>query len=281
MKRFLYATFLSTIFTINLSHGYSKKLTAIVDKIAKINEVQGEYIGFAGVESENYSNFKQLQKVATTEELVRLTENENAAVACYAGWALVDKAYPDLKTILQKFIQQNRQVETLDGCIGSQSDIASELYHRYWNSVDLSKRAADKTLLQLDSVVLFSKSANWLLLVRAMENRVYTAPFKVQIAVLAFEQERREAIFYLCKWYRAEYIDKIKPALVNYLNKTNFKRTGTTDYYKTIQELFQFNDTEIKKAIIAKMQQDRHWELQKERFSYLLRDNYVFNIDSE
>jgi hypothetical protein len=269
------------VFAVNLSFGQTKKLTAIVERIAKINEVQEEHVGFAGTESENYKNFKQLKEIATTEELVQLTDNKNATVACYSSWALVDRAYPDLKTIFQKYTLQDRQVETFSGCIKSQDNISSELYHRYWNSVNISKRPEDKILLELDSIVIFSKNPYLLLLNRAMENRVYVEPYKSQISILAFEQGQREAIFYLCNWHKAEYADKIKTALVKYLNETEFKNTGTTDYYKTVEELFKFNDPEIRKAIIAKMKKDRHWEMEKERFKYLLSDNYIYNIDSE
>jgi hypothetical protein len=272
---------MATLLGVNISFGQTKKLTELIDQIAKINEVQQEHVGLAGSESENYKNFKQLKEIATTEELIRLTDNKNVTVACYASWALADNSYPDLKTIFQKFISQDKQVETFSGCNKSEDNISSELYHRYWNSVNISKRPTDKILLELDSIVIFSKKPDWLLLNRAMENRVYVEPYKTQISILAFEQGQWEAIFYLCNWHKAEYADEIKTALVKYLNETEFKNTGTTDYYKTVEELFKFNDPEIRKAIIAKMKKDRHWEMEKGRFNYLLSDNYIYNIDSE
>lgn len=281
MKQLTNIFFLVTLLGVNLSFGQSKKLTTIVEQIAKINEVQEEHVGFAGTESENYINFKQLKEIATTEELVQLTDYKNATVACYASWALADKSYPDLKTIFQKFISQDKQVETFSGCIKSQDNISSELYHRHWNSVDDTKRPTDKILLELDSIVIYSKTPYWLLLNRAMENRIYQEPYKSQISILAFNNGYKQAILYLCNWHKAEYADKIKTALLKYLNETEFKNTGTTDYYKTVEELFKFNDPEIRKAIIAKMKKDRHWEMEKERFKYLFSDNYIYNIDNE
>ncbi|TAF10872.1 MAG: hypothetical protein EAZ75_05055 [Flavobacteriia bacterium] len=277
-KRILLATL---VLSVNLSFGQSRKLTAIVEKIAKINEVQEEQVGFAGSESENYKNFKQLKEIATTEELIQLTDNKNATVACYASWALADNAYPDLKAIFQKFVLQDKEVVTFSGCIVSENNISSELYHRYWNKVDVSKRPNDKILLELDRIVIFSKKPYWLLLNRALENRIYAEPYKTQISILAFEQGQREAIFYLSNWHKAEFVDRIKIALVKYLNETEFKNTGTTDYYKTVEELFKFNDLEIREVIIAKMKKDRHWEMGKVRFEILLSDNYIYDIDSE
>jgi hypothetical protein len=281
MKLITNIIFIATLLSVNISFGQKKKLTVLVDQIAKINEVQQEHVGFAGSESENYKNFMQLKEIATTEELVLLTDNKNATVACYASWALADNAYSDLKTIFHKFVIQDKQVGTFRGCIKSQDNISSELYHRYWNYVNISKRPTDKILLELDSIVIFSKKPYWLLLNRAMENSVYAEPYKKQISILAFEQGQREAIFYLCNWHKAEYADKIKTSLVKYLNETEFKNTGITEYYRTVEELFKFNDPEIRKAIIAKMKRDRHWEMGKERFKYLLSDNNIYNIDRE
>ena len=266
---------------VNISFGQTKKLTVIVDSIAQINEVQQEHIGIAGTEGENYKNFEQLKEIATTDELVQLTDNKNATVACYASWALADNSYSDLKIIFQKFIKKDRKVETFSGCIKSQDNISVELYHRYWNSIDKDKRPTDKILMQLDSIILYSENPNWLLLDRALENRIYQEPFKTRISILAFEKGKEEVIFYLCNWYKAEYVNELKKSLVQYLKKTNFKDTGTTDYYKTVEELFKFNDPEIRKIVIAKMKKDRFWENEKERFKYLLEDNYIYNIDTE
>jgi len=281
MKILTCITIFATLLCVNSSSGQTKQLSVLVDKIVKLNEVQYEHVGIAGSKSENYKNFLKLKEIATTDELVHLTDNENATVACYASWALADKQYPDLKTIFQKFILNDKEVKTFNGCIKSQDNISSELYHRYWNSVDITKRPTDKTLLDIDSVIIFSKNPYWLLASRAMDNRIYQEPYKSQISVLAFEKGCKEAVLYLCNWHKAEYSEKIKTALLKYLLNTDFKKTGTTDYYSTVEELFKFKDPEIRKAIITKMKKDRHWEMEKERFNYLLQDNCIFNIDDE
>jgi hypothetical protein len=306
MKKLTIIIFLSTLLSCNISCGPAKnsdnlkesptkktisnsvifqetpkKLTTLVDRIVKINEVQYEHIGVAGTASENYKNFKHLEEIATTDELVELTNNKNATVACYASWALADKSYSNLKSIFNKFLIQDRQVQSFNGCDQYLANISFEIYHRYWNNLDDEKKSTDKILTQLDSIIIFSKKPYWLLLRRALENRVYVEPYKTQISILAFEQGQREAIFYLCTWHKAEYADKIKTSLVKYLNETEFKNTGTTDYYNTVEELFKFNDPEIRKAIIAKMKKDRHWEMEKGRFKYLLEDNYIYDIDNE
>jgi len=273
--------FIINFVSFNISFSQSKNLTIVVERIVKINEVQSEFVGIGGEKSENYQNFIQLYEIASTEELIHLTDNENSTVACYASWALADKSYYELKSIFLKFILNDKQVDTFRGCIALQSTISSELYHRYWNKLNETKRATDKILLELDSIILFSQNPFWLLLQRALENRIYIEPFKSQISFLAFNQCRKEAIFYLCNWHKAEYIVQIKASLLKYLNETEFKKTGTSDYYTTIEELFKFKDPEIRFAIIAKMKKDRHWEYEKQRFKYLLIDNHIFNLENK
>jgi hypothetical protein len=210
--------------------------------------------------------------------LVDLTFNKNETVACYASWALADKSYPDLKLIFYKFILKDRQVETFSGCIVLQSNISIELYDRYFDNVDDSKKPSDRILFQLDSIILYCQNPFYFLLKSALNNRVYQEPIKGRISYLAFDLGNKMAIFYLSKWHKAEYADKIKTTLVQYLNDTAFK---PKDYFITVEELFTFNDPEVRKQIISKMKIDRRWEMNKERFNNLLKDNYIYNIDNE
>ncbi|MFA7081124.1 MAG: hypothetical protein WC135_00785 [Bacteroidales bacterium] len=268
--------------SVNISFGQTDKLGEIVDRIAEINVVQHEYIGIEFSESDNYKNFKQLKDIATTEELVLLTDNKNATVACYATWALADNNYKDLKTIFQKFILEDREIRDFSGCINMNDYISSSLYHRYWGRMYIKKTLTDKILIELDSIIIYSKTPiSWLLIKRALDNRIYVEPYKTQISILAFERENMDAVLYLSTWHKAEYADNIKVALLKYLKEQDFEDSWAKDYYTIVEELFKFNDPEIKKAIIAKMKQDRHWEKEKELFKRLLSNNGIYNIENE
>lgn len=258
----------------------AKKLSAIIKKIASINEVQSEHIGAAGMESDNYKNYLELKAVASINDLINLVDNPNAVVACYASMALADKSYPDLKTVFLKFLSEERKVSTFSGCIKSKDDISVELYHQYWNAVDDKGKRTDKILLQLDSIILYHNNSDWLLMTRALENRIYPASYKNRIQELAFQKGNREALFYLCTWYRADNYENIKKALVKYLNKTDFSKTGTSNYYRTLDELLQFRDNELEPIIIKKLKTDRHWKYEKEKFKSLLDDYGIYeNFD--
>jgi hypothetical protein len=259
-------------------------LKEIIHKIAEINEVQHQYVGFAGRESENYMNFLQLKKAATTEELISLTQDTNNVVACYAAWALADMSYPGLPGIFTYFLDAHKRVNTFSGCIRSSFyDGSVELYHRYWNNLNLSLtdsiKATDKLLLQLDSIILY-RNSNWLLMSRALENRVYPASYRSRLEHLAFNKGSSEALFYLCTWHRADNYENIKKSLLAYLQKTDFSNTGTTDYYRTLDELLKFRDREIEKLIVEKMKKDRHWKNDEYRFKGLLDEYSIYeNLD--
>lgn len=295
MKQLTISTLIITLLFCNRSYGQTinsessdtlafkappKKLSDIVKRIASINEVQSAHIGAAGIESDNYKNYLELKRIATTDDLLNLTDNQNAVVACYASMALADKSYPDLRTVFLKFLSHDRKVSTLSGCIKSKDNISTELYHEYWNNVDDKAKWSDKILLQLDSIVLYHDNSYWLLMTRALENRVYPASYKKRIEELAFNYGNRESLFYLCTWYRADNYESIKRALVTYLKKTDFSKTGTTDYYRTLDELLKFRDSDIETLIIQKLKKDKHWKYEEKKFKSLLDDYSIYeNFD--
>ncbi|MDI3318851.1 hypothetical protein [Pinibacter soli] len=254
----------------------SDTLDKIVKRIAYINEVQQEHVGWAGMESENYQNFLQLKKIASLQELLTLTKDTNNTVECYAAWALADKSYSKLPTIFAQFIKTNKTVFTFSGCLRSVDPISSELYHRYWSSIDDKLKAKDPLLLQLDSVILYNENSYWLLMTRALENRVYPASYKKRIEDLAFNKGNKEALFYLCTWYRADNYEKIKQSLIIYLRKPDYGKTGFSDYYRTIDELLKFRDSEIEALIIQKLKKDKHWKAEELKFKSLLEDYSIY-----
>lgn len=266
---------------LTLTFGFASGQTVddIVKKIASVNELQDKHIGFAGSESEQYKNFELLKSKADIDELLKLIDNKNSVVACYAAFALVDKSYNDLSSIYLKFLNNDKEIATFSGCIKSNDKISSEFYHHYWNSVNENERENDKQLFKLDSITLYRKKSYWLLIARALENRVYPLTFNAQIEYLAFEKVNNDAIFYLSNWYKAQYKDKIEQALLLYLKQTDFKNTGTTDYYQVIAELFKFRDPDINKKILEKLKTDKHWTMEKQLFIPLLQDNGIYESD--
>lgn len=259
-----------------------QRLKSIVDSIVKINILEFEHITIAGLKSKNYRNFEILKKTASIPELVTLTNNKNEVVATYSAWALADKSYVDLKNIFKKFLNQTRTVKTHSGCIMSEDHIASKLYHRYWNNKYEEDKTNDGILKELDSIILFQNEPDWLLLHRALENRLYEEPFKKRITELAFKNTYKEALFYLNNWHKAEYHEELKSNLLKYLKETDFKKTGTSDYFRTVKELLRFNNPKINDEIVEKMKKDKHWHHDPEKFRSILDHHgiYYFNWSS-
>lgn len=264
---------------VSVSTAFGQSVDNIVRKIAEVNEIQYEHVGITGQPSENYQNFKKLKEKADIPTLLQLTESKNPVVACYASWALIDKQYSDLATIFSKYLNSDKSVATFSGCIKSENNLSSEFYHRFWNKTK-DKRTNQK-LIKLDSLILYHDNPYWLLLNRALENRVYPKSYNQRIATLAFEKVYKEAIFYLSNWYKTEYNDQLKQALVKYLKNTKFRDVGTTPYYETVAKLLKFNDDNIQKIVIEKLKDDRHWEYDKEKFKFLLDQYYIYQGDLE
>jgi hypothetical protein len=137
--------------------------------------------------------------------------------------------------------------------------------------------------MQLDSMILYYRNPDWFLLTLALDNRFYQEPYKSQIAVQAFEWQNVTAFWYLCKWYKGEYADQIKTALLKYLQQSDWANLDGISYYTTVKELFEFdNDPQIKKAIMDKIKVDTSWK-SDQKFDELLRSQLMFNynFDSE
>lgn len=278
MNKLRISIYLVIVLTSNFCFGQSRDLKGLIDSISSINRIEHEYIGVGGKEGENYKNFLKLKENASTEQLIQLTKNSNPTLACYASWALADNSYFDLKSIFKRFLLENKKARTFKGCILSENYLSSELYHWYWNQIDVNKRNNDKILQELDSLILFSDSVDWLLLTRALENRIYSEPYKTKIEEFAFEKGYDEAIFYLSNWHKAEYYEKIKVALIRYINDTDFSTTGITNYYKAVDELLMFKNKEVNEIVIKKLKKDKHWEYNKEHFMYLLSMYSIYGL---
>lgn len=87
-----------------------------------------EAVGAAGIMPEQYTDFTKLREIATPKELIALTSHSNAAVRCYAFWALVLdeklKTSVDLFKIVKDHIDDNEFVESQSGCIISSESVA-------------------------------------------------------------------------------------------------------------------------------------------------------------
>lgn len=265
------------LFLFSISFACAQTVDRIVQGIVAINELQYERVGFAAEKSDNYQNFERLKQIADTETLLDLLEHSNPVVSCYASWALIDQKYSNLPSVFARYLQKPEALMTFSGCIKSEDRLPSEFYHRYWNKT--ADKARDRILFQLDSMILQQDQPDWLLLLRALENRVYPKQFHKEIERLAFEEGFIEAIFYFSNWYKAEYRDQIRSRLTLYLKETDFSKPGISTYYAVVSELLSFRDETLNQVLIEKLKQDKHWQLEREKFDYLLQQYSIYILD--
>lgn len=259
---------------------YCKNIDSIISDIVKVNIVQHEYIGMVGRPSENYSNYRSLCLYADTNKLVELLNHENNVVVCYASWGLIQKKYSQLPSIFRMFLDSDKIVKRQSGCILSEDSMSSIFYHRFWNSI--SNKANDGDLIEMDNMILSETNPYWLLLGRALENRVYSKSQCMRIADLAFGKDYDVAANYLSNWYKADYKDELKSY---YLNKLDDDETisDLSIYYSTVKNLLSFNDPLIREKVIKRLEENQEWNtlFSAEQMNGLLMEYHIYlsNLD--
>lgn len=267
-----------SLFFLSITNLKAQSVNQIVKSFIKADEVHSQRISI-GYESPVYKDFERLTEIASMEELVELTQHPKPVVQTYAGWALIAKSYEKVPEVFSYFLNHDKEVNTYVGDIKDKDNLSSEFYHRYWNSIETASREQDNTLFKMDSILLYHPNPDWLLILRALENRIYPRKFHPRIEYLAFKKLDKNALFYFSNWYKAEYRDQLTTGLIQYLQETNFKDVGVTGYYEVIRELLQFRDDHIKAVVIEKLRVDKHWEHEKKRFIDLLMDNSIYETD--
>lgn len=204
-----------------------RDIDSLVDSIAEKNRVECEVTGFAGTSSRLYKQFERLKRKTTKGELIELTNHDSLAVIAYSSYALVDRELIEPDKLLQRFINDEESVPTFCGCIMDSETLSSLIYHRYWNSrieypdkEDYTKKTINDTrdLQKMDSLILYSKKPDWILLARAFENRIYSNDYRSKIEEWAFKKNDFYALKYVFKNLRKGNEEKLTESFDEYVN---------------------------------------------------------------
>lgn len=202
---------LSIIAQSNLkTKALSGETKRIVNKIAKVNVVMNEAIGYAGSRPKQYDNFEALQQNATIDELIQLTDYDNSTVRCYAFWALSYHHDMDLFPIVVKHIQDTMEVMTLFGCIGGAEKVGDFFINivtpKYFNLN--SKKLSDIELSILDSILIYTTNG-----LEAKSNAILkakpTESLYLELRRLALNGKHPEALVTLAKYQKREDVELI------------------------------------------------------------------------
>jgi hypothetical protein len=108
-----------------------KEVSALANKIASDKIVYGPNVGYGGQEPKQWVYFLQLRSLASENELIKLTENSNPVIRCYAFKALVMNKSSKAFEILFKHLTDNSKVDTFYGCIQDTEFVADEFFGNY------------------------------------------------------------------------------------------------------------------------------------------------------
>ncbi len=250
------------------------------DKIAEFNEVQDSHIGYAGSPSEQYGNYANLLDIASDNDLHLLTKDTNYSVATYATFGLIERSNPLFIDVFDRFLKDDKRVKTMKGCMVGTDLVSSEIYHAYWNKVrlesDNEKTALqnDKNLLILDSLILVSDSAEWLLYDRVFSNRVFNEDYLLLIETHAFKNGNIYAIEYLFKNNLTDYQERIIVSLTDYLDK---EEIWPIYYDKIFEMLLSFKQDELNQLLVSELKdiKEQYGDGKLKKYMKILRENEV------
>ncbi|WP_136073118.1 hypothetical protein, partial [Candidatus Ulvibacter alkanivorans] len=178
------------IFWVSL--GYSQDSQELIDFIVNKNSFHSDCVGSACEESELYRKWVLLKSKLTDEELIELSKNEEAVLRAYSIRELIaNEKYP--ATELLKFeLSKSESVESYDGCLIDIDELASIVYHEYWNKIrieslkdvsDSEKERneamsrilrTDPQMEKLDSLIIYANEPqNFVIYRRVFTNRIH------------------------------------------------------------------------------------------------------------
>ena len=138
-----------SLLTATICYGQDKLLTTkkIINEIAKNNYVAPYPDNFINYETPQYKLYIQLQKTATTDELLKYIDDKRAVVRIYAIKCLDDRKYHKLFQLAVAHIHDTNKVK-------ESGDISRDVYvGDFFVSI---KNISENERRQLDSVILYA-----------------------------------------------------------------------------------------------------------------------------
>lgn len=99
------------------------KLNDLINEIGSYPTVDYKAVGYGWTESPQYERFENLMSIATDSQLVKLTDFFNPTVKAYAFWALVIRHNINVRSILERHINDKQSFQLLSGCLSETKKI--------------------------------------------------------------------------------------------------------------------------------------------------------------
>lgn len=212
----------------------SNRTNKIVKKIEKVNVLMGSAVYYAGVRPKQWDHFVKLKKVATTEELIELTNHKNGVVRCYSFWGLSHKNEIDLFEIVKKHLEDDESISTQFGCIGGQQmvgDFFIQVMTPQYIDLD-SDKMSSREIAELDSLLIYQPN-NLMSRYIAINRAEPTEKLYPKIRELVLEENNQSALVTLAKYQKEEDIEIIK-------NNRDESEKPESGYYYTYVAVSEF-----------------------------------------
>ena len=241
----------------------SKHTEQIVVKIEKINELMGSAVGYAGIRPEQYDYFTQLQKEATKDELIELTNHPNGVIRCYSFWALTYDSSINLFTIVVRHINDDENVKTQFGCIGSSEKVGDFFIDLVTpNYVDVNSKKLDSSkFAAIDSILIYTPN-NLYAKQHAISRAKLTERFYLRARDLVINDKNQEALVTLAKYQREQDVPLIL--------KNKIGNKPDDGYFFTYQAISEFPHP----AFLPLLEQNIRKTLDDDHFSTEWRELY-------
>lgn len=180
-----------------------------------------------------WGNFEELQKSATREELIALTNHPNGVVRCYSFWALSYNKNADLFGIVKEHLNDDELISTLFGCIGGQEKVGDffiQVMTPQYIDLDSGKMNS-KEIKELDSLLIYypnKLSARY----NAISRAEPTENLYPKIRELVIKEKNQSALVTLAKYQKEKDVAIIK----NFRDETEKDNDGFYFTYVAMQQ---------------------------------------------
>ncbi len=164
----------------------------------------------SGIRPAQFDNFIELQKKATKDELIELTNHPNGVVRCYVFWALSYDTSANLFPIVLNHISDTTFVNTQFGCIRSKEKVGDFFINVVTPEyIDVnSQKLTPAQYEYLDSVLIYIPNSLY-----AKENAInkakLTEAFYERVRELVLKEKNQSALVMLAKFKREQDIPLI------------------------------------------------------------------------
>ncbi|KMQ61467.1 hypothetical protein ACM46_15735 [Chryseobacterium angstadtii] len=111
----------------------SSEIENLYGELSKSKNVESAHIGYGMSESKVYKLFEEINKKASDKEVEYIAFKGNSVAKAYASYAVFSRKLKILDQLFDDYIKNNDSISIIQGCVGSKSHLADELYRMiFW-----------------------------------------------------------------------------------------------------------------------------------------------------